>query len=57
MSLQTRRAVEDVALASEIMQLRNREGFMKRASDPQWRQVRFGYVRLASRIAPFEPRN
>jgi hypothetical protein len=39
MSMQTRRAVEDVALASEIMQLRNREGFLKRATSHKWGRV------------------
>lgn len=42
-SMQTRRLVEDVALASEIMQLPNREGFVKRATDPRWKRVRFPY--------------
>lgn len=44
MSMQTRRSVEDVALASEIMQLSNREGFVKRASASDWRRVRFAYT-------------
>lgn len=32
MSMQTRRTVEDVALASEITQLANREGYVKLAT-------------------------
>jgi hypothetical protein len=43
MSMQTRRTVEDVALASEIMQLGNREGFVKLATGPRWVRVRFPY--------------
>lgn len=41
MSMQTKRSVEDVALASEIMQLPNLEGFVKRATRPEWVRVRF----------------
>src|SRR3546814_19769340 len=37
MSMQTRRAVEDVVLPSEIMQLPDREGLVKRAGPPPWR--------------------
>jgi type IV secretory pathway TraG/TraD family ATPase VirD4 len=43
MSMQTRRSVEDVALASEIMQLGNLEGFVKRATRPGWVRARFRY--------------
>lgn len=39
MSMQTKRAVEDVALASEITQLQNLEGFVKRATRPVWFRV------------------
>jgi type IV secretory pathway TraG/TraD family ATPase VirD4 len=42
-SMQTKRSVEDVALASEIMQLENLEGFVKRATRPEWVRVRFSY--------------
>ena len=54
-SMQTKRSVEDVALASEIMQLRNREGYCKRATSPQWFCVSFPYVRYPDRIAAFNP--
>ncbi len=54
-STQTKRAVEEVALASEIMQLANREGFVKRASAPEWRRVRFAYIQYPLRTAAFEP--
>jgi hypothetical protein len=47
MSMQTRRAVEDVVLPSEIMQLPDREGFVKRASSPHWVRVKFPYERLS----------
>lgn len=50
-STQTRRSIDDVALASEIMQLNNREGFVKRATGAQWRRVRFPYVRYPARMA------
>jgi type IV secretory pathway TraG/TraD family ATPase VirD4 len=51
-STQIRRSIEDVALASEIMQLRNREGFVKRATSPYWVRVAFPYVDYPTRIAP-----
>ena len=54
MSTQTKRALEDVALASEIMQLRNREGFVKRATAPDWWRVRFSYVAYTERTNRFE---
>ena len=44
MSLQTKRSVEDAALASEIMQLPNLEGYCKRATSPRWSRVRFPHV-------------
>jgi len=43
-STQTRRNIEDVALASEIMQLSNLEGFFKRATGTEWMRVRFPYL-------------
>lgn len=43
MSMQTKRSVEDVALASEVMQLYKMEGFVKRATKPEWVRVRFPY--------------
>ena len=55
MSMQTRRTVEDVALASEITQLGNREGFVKRASDPRWVRVRFRYTVYPKRVEPLMP--
>ncbi len=55
MSMQTRRTVEDVALASEIMQLPNRKGFLKRATESDWRRVNFPFVDYATRVPAFEP--
>ncbi len=40
-SMQTKRSVEDVALASEITQLKNMEGFVKRATCGGWVRVRY----------------
>jgi hypothetical protein len=54
-SMQSKRAVEEVTLASEIMQLPNREGFMKRATNAAWRRVRFAYITNDIRIRAFEP--
>lgn len=48
MSMQTRRAVEDVVLPSEIMQLPDREGFVKRAGAPDWLRVKFPYEDFSS---------
>jgi len=48
MSMQTRRTVEDVVLPSEIMQLPDREGFVKRAGSPDWMRVRFPYEDFSS---------
>jgi len=42
-SLQNRRTVDRAVLASEVTQLPDREGFVKRASDPRWRRVRFPF--------------
>lgn len=53
-SIQSRRSVEAAALASEIMQLPSREGFLKRATAPKWKKVRFGHVSYPSRVATFE---
>ncbi|KRB81078.1 type IV secretion system protein VirD4 [Sphingomonas sp. Root710] len=53
-SMQTKRTVEDVTLASEIMQLPNREGFMKRATEGQWRKVKIPYTSYSERVTPFE---
>lgn len=53
-STQTKRTLEDVALASEIMQLPNREGFVKRATQPNWYRVRFPYVSYVERARSFE---
>jgi hypothetical protein len=55
MSMQSKRSVEDVALASEITQLSNREGFVKRATAPDWWQVRFPYIDYPKRVDPFTP--
>ncbi len=54
-SMQSKRTIEEVTLASEIMQLPNREGFVKRATASDWRRVRFGYVAYPERVAAFEP--
>lgn len=51
-SMQTRRAIEDVALASEITQLRNCEGFVKRGTRPRWHRVRFHHVSYEKRAEP-----
>lgn len=48
MSMQTRRAVEDVVLPSEIMQLPDREGFVKRAGSQGWLRVKFPYQDFSS---------
>ena len=53
-SMQIKRTVEKVALASEITQLLNREGFPKRATAPEWRRIRFAYVAYPKRVAAFE---
>jgi hypothetical protein len=52
MSMQTRRTVEHVALASRIMQLGNREGFVKMATDPRWVRVRFAYTAYPKAAEP-----
>jgi energy-coupling factor transporter ATP-binding protein EcfA2 len=54
-SMQSKRVVEDVTLASEIMQLPNREGFVKRATAPEWWRVRFPFVAYRPRVSAFEP--
>ncbi|WP_254602951.1 type IV secretion system DNA-binding domain-containing protein [Sphingomonas bacterium] len=54
MSMQSKRSIEDVALASEIMQLHNREGFVKRATESDWWRVRFPYVNYPLRVQGFE---
>ena len=53
--MQTRRTVEDVALASEITQLPNRAGLLKRATGSDWRRVSFPYVAYVERVPPFDP--
>lgn len=55
MSMQSKRALEDVALASEIMQLPNRQGFVKRATASEWRRVHFPFADYPIRVAGFEP--
>jgi type IV secretory pathway TraG/TraD family ATPase VirD4 len=50
MSMQTKRSVEDVVLASEIMQLPNLEGFVKRATRRDWVRVRFPQTGLLRRV-------
>ena len=54
MSMQTRRSIEDAALPSEIMQLGNREGYCKRATNSRWSKVSFPYVDYPTRTLPFE---
>lgn len=51
-SMQTRRAVEDVALASEITQLRNCEGFVKRGTRARWYRARFHHVTYQKHAEP-----
>lgn len=53
-SIQSKRTVEEVTLASEIMQLPNREGFVKLATSPNWLRVRFPYRDYPARVVPFE---
>jgi len=55
MSMQSKRALEDVTLASEIMQLPTREGFVKRATAPEWRRVRFPYTTYPKSAEPLLP--
>ncbi len=55
MSMQTKRTVEDAVLSSEIMQLANRTGYVKRATGPRWGRVRFPHERYPGRISAFEP--
>lgn len=40
-SMQTKRSIDDVVLASEVGQLRNLEGLVKRATDIAWVRTRF----------------
>lgn len=54
-SMQSKRTTEEVTLASEIMQLPNREGFVKRATMPKWNRIRFAYVTYVQQVPPFEP--
>jgi len=54
-SMQSKRTVEEVTLASEIMQLSNRVGFVKKATVADWRRVQFSYVTYPERVAAFEP--
>lgn len=54
MSMQTKRSIEDAALASEITQLANREGYCKRATKPDWVKVAFPYRSYPVRISPLE---
>jgi hypothetical protein len=55
MSMQTRRSVEEVTLASEIMQLPNRQGFVKLATQSHWVRVQFPFVSYKQRAAPLRP--
>ena len=54
MSMQSKRTLEDVTLASEITQLANREGFVKRATAPDWWRVRFPYIAYTERVPAFQ---
>ncbi len=56
-STQIKRMLEEVALASEIMQLPNRTGYVKRATTADWRRVLFPYAIYPRRLVPFEPLN
>lgn len=55
MSTQTRRSIEDAALASEITQLGNLEGYCKRATTPGWSKVRFSHFEYPARVAAADP--
>jgi type IV secretory pathway TraG/TraD family ATPase VirD4 len=48
-SAQSRRAIEKAVLASEITQLGNNEGYVKRATSPRWARVRFPLVKDRAR--------
>jgi type IV secretory pathway TraG/TraD family ATPase VirD4 len=56
-SSQTRRSVEDAALASEIMQLHNLEALVKRASSPKWVRTKISIREYPKRVSSFEPAN
>jgi len=51
-SMQLKRQIEDAALASEIMQFRKREGYVKPATSTRWMRVRFPYAHLPQRVPP-----
>ncbi|WP_070157022.1 type IV secretion system DNA-binding domain-containing protein [Sphingobium phenoxybenzoativorans] len=53
-STQSKRTVEEAILASEIMQLPNREGYVKRATSPGWQRVHFAYINYPQRTRAFE---
>lgn len=53
-STQTRRSVEDAALASEIMQLANREGYVKVATRSRWLRVKFPFEEYPQQATAFE---
>jgi hypothetical protein len=42
-------------LTSEIMQLPNRQGYVKRATASNWQRTTFGYVEYAPRVERFVP--
>ncbi|MDX3901620.1 MAG: type IV secretion system DNA-binding domain-containing protein [Sphingobium sp.] len=52
-SMQSKRTVEEVALASEITQLRNRQGLVKRATAAEWRRTQFPFIEYSSRVPAF----
>jgi len=56
-SMQTKHEVEDAALASEIMQLANREGFVKRATRHEWMRVALPYAGYPETVSTFIPAN
>ena len=53
MSMQSKRTVEDMVLASEIMQLANQEGYVKRATCPRWIRVRFPRIDYPNHVPTF----
>lgn len=55
LSTKSKRSVEDAALASEIMQLGNRQGYCKRATNPRWARVRFSFDAYPERVPAFLP--
>lgn len=52
-SFQSKRLIEEAILSSEITQLPNRHGFVKRATSAKWQRVKFEYSMHARRVSTF----